>query len=156
MCAVLHKTGFPFIPHYSTNIISHRDGQCSESRQSACRFWCANTRSRCHPPSAAWSYTHPPNVSEGEGSVSCHSAHTHTHTWTPGFPCTGVKGPRSVGCQNATLINVDVSLDDVSLLLKNRGEIKRNEEMHLYLLRFGRSALMNMSLSEHTHTSSSR
>ncbi len=116
-------------------IISHTD-----SPQSACRSWCVNTHSCCQP----------------RGGGECFlSPHTHTHA-RPGSPCTGVKGPRRVGCQNTTLINIDVSLDDVSLLLKNRGEIKRNEEMHLYMLRFGLSALMNLSLNEHTHTSSSR
>lgn len=134
-----------FHPSLQHNIIiSHIDGQCSEPSVSLQVLMCEHTL----PLS-------PPVSREGEGSVSCHCAHTHTHTYErPGSPCMGVKGPRSVGCQNTTLINVDVSLDDVSLLLKNRGEIKRNEEMRLYLLRFGRSALMNMSLSEHTHTSS--
>lgn len=96
----------------------------------------------------------PPSARRGRGVFPV-TTHTHTRA-RPGSPCTGVKGPRRVGCQNTTLINTDVSLDDVSLLLKNRGEIKRNEEMRLYLLRFGLSALMNLSLSEHTHTSSSR
>lgn len=121
-------------------IILHTDSvQCSESPQSACRSWCVNTHPR----------------QPGGGGECFLSPHTHTRA-RPGSPCTGVKGPRRVGCQNTTLINTDVSLDDVSLLLKNRGEIKRNEEMRLYLLRFGLSALMNLSLSEHTHTSSSR
>lgn len=92
---------------------------------------------------------HTPSERERGGGERFLSQRTHTRT--PGFPCTGVKGPRSVGCQNATLINVDVSLDDVSLLLKNRGEIKRNDEMHLYLLRFGRSALMNVIKRTHAH-----
>ncbi len=103
-------------------------------------------------------WTHTPAVTPRQprgGGERFLSPHTHTHE-RPGSPCTGVKGPRSVGCQNTTLINVDVSLDDVSLLLKNRGEIKRNEGVRLYLLRFRRYALMNMSLSEHTYTSSSR
>ncbi len=120
-------------------IISHTD-----SPQSACRSWCVNTHSCCHPPSAT----------RGRGVFPV-TAHTHAHA-RPGSLCTGVKGPCRVGCQNTTLINIDVSLDDVSLLLKNRGEIKWNEEMHLYMLRFGLSALMNLSLNEHTHTSSSR
>ncbi len=139
MCVVQHQTDFPFIPHYSTASSSH-------------------TQTALSQPAGLDVWTHTPAVTprQPRGGGECFlSPHTHTHA-RPGSPCTGVKGPRRVGCQNTTLINIDVSLDDVSLLLKNRGEIKWNEEMHLYMLRFGLSALMNLSLNEHTHTSSSR
>lgn len=74
----------------------------------------------CFPPNRAELHT----LLERKGVIEeCFlSQHTHTNARVPRR-----RGQRScgAGCQNATLINVDVSLEDVSLFLEE--ELKRDK-----------------------------